>query len=77
MGIEGNSRSKAAISIKKRHDDVGIEDTDTWSKDHDGGNNLHDTFQFVIETNVIEEVSEDEYTDGDSDKEDVYLANLE
>lgn len=52
--------------------DVDIEDTDTWSEDHDGGNNLDDTFQSIMNTDVIEEVSEDEYTDGDSDEEDVF-----
>ena len=30
-----------------------------------------------MDTNVIGEVSEDEYSDGDSDEEDVYLADLE
>ena len=58
-------------------DDVHIEDTDTWSEDHDGGNNLDDKFQSTMDTDVIEEVYEDEYTDGDSDEEDVYLADLE
>ena len=58
-------------------DDIDIEDTDTWSEDHDGGNNLDDTFQSIMDTDVIEEISEDEYSDGDSDEEDVYLADLE
>ena len=58
-------------------DDVDIEDTDTWREDHNGGNNLDDTFQFIMDTDIIEEASEDEYTDGDSDEEDVYLAYLE
>ena len=57
-------------------DDVDIEDTDTWREDHNGGNNLDDTFQSIMDTD-IEEASEDEYTDGDSDEEDVYLAYLE
>ena len=30
-----------------------------------------------MDTDVVEEVSEDEYSDGDSDEEDVYLAGLE
>ena len=58
-------------------DDVNIEDTDTWSEDHNGGRNLDDTFQSIMDTDAIEEVSEDEYTDGDSDEEDVYLEDLE
>ena len=58
-------------------DDVDIEDTDTWSEDHNGGRNLDDTFQSIMDTDVIEEVSEDECTDGDSDEEDVYLEDLE
>ncbi len=49
--------------------DVDIEDTDTWSEDHDGGNNLDDMFQSIMDTDVSVEVSEDEYTDGDTDEE--------
>ena len=44
---------------------------------YNGGKNLDDTFQSIMDTDVIEEVSEDKYTDGDSDEEDVYLEDLE
>ena len=64
-------------SLNVSDDDVDIEDTDTWREDHNGSNNLDDTFQSIMDADIIKESSEDEYTDGDSDQEDVYLAYLE